>query len=485
MVAIDVSDEKLAAIGKQCAALTLNAKTMTPRDIKAAIQAYAKQHDLRQSEWIIFECSGSKAGQETAFSLINHGATLAVVGFTMDKVEVRLSNLMAYHARALGNWGCPPELYPAALDLVLDGRVKVGPFVEKHPLKDINKVFEDVHAGTVKRRAVLVPNRVRRRGHEAARTDSPRITVWSRRRFGSANKGVRYEKRPVKGEDGKPVAGLYNAWITLDNPSQFNSYTTDMVKSVIFAFREASAARDVVAVVFTGAGDKAFCTGGNTKEYAEYYAGNPQEYRGYMRLFNDMVSAILVCDKPVICRVNGMRIGGGQEIGMACDFSVAQDLARFGQAGPKHGSAPIGGATDFLPVMVGAERAMVACVLCEPFSAHEAYQMGMLTDIVPALKVDGKFVANPLVETGRMTDEYGRIVFGKPKTGDALKAGQELMKRGTVDLACSTRRSRPCAPSCSTPSPIARPRPSRSCASRSSTSGIATRKIRAPGSRST
>lgn len=245
---------------------------------------------------------------------------------------------------------------------------------------------------------------------------------------------VRYEKRPVKDESGNPVAGLYNAWITLDNPAQFNSYTTDMVKNVILAFREASAARDVVAVVFTGAGDKAFCTGGNTKEYAEYYAGNPQEYRGYMRLFNDMVSSILACDKPVICRVNGMRIGGGQEIGMACDFSVAQDLARFGQAGPKHGSAPIGGATDFLPVTIGAERAMIACVLCEPFSAHEAYMMGMLTDIVPALKVDGRFVANPLVETSRMTDEFGRIVFGKPKTGDALKAGKELMQRGTIDL---------------------------------------------------
>jgi 6-oxo-cyclohex-1-ene-carbonyl-CoA hydrolase len=251
----------------------------------------------------------------------------------------------------------------------------------------------------------------------------------------TVGKGVRYEKRPVKGEDGKPVAGLYNAWITLDNPAQFNSYTTDMVKGVILAFRAASAARDIVAVVFTGAGDRAFCTGGNTKEYAEYYAGNPQEYRAYMRLFNDMVSAILACDKPVICRVNGMRIGGGQEIGMACDFSVAQDLARFGQAGPKHGSAPIGGATDFLPLIICAERAMGACVLCEPFSAHEAYFMGMLTDIVPALVVDGKFVANPLVETARITDDCGRLVFGKPKTGEALKAGQELVKRGKVDLS--------------------------------------------------
>src|SRR5208337_722445 len=198
--------------------------------------------------------------------------------------------------------------------------------------------------------------------------------------------GIRYEKRPARLPDGGVADGLFNAWIWLDNPGQYNSYTTDMVKGLIRAFRAASNARDVVAVVFTGVGDKAFCTGGNTKEYAEYYAGNPQEYRQYMRLFNDMVSAILGCDKPVIARVNGMRIGGGQEIGMACDFTIAQDLARFGQAGPKHGSAAIGGATDFLPFFLSAERAMTACVLCEPFSAHEAYFMGMLTDIVPALK---------------------------------------------------------------------------------------------------
>jgi 6-oxo-cyclohex-1-ene-carbonyl-CoA hydrolase len=250
-----------------------------------------------------------------------------------------------------------------------------------------------------------------------------------------AKPGVRYEKRPAKKPDGTVVPGLYNAWIWLDNPTQFNSYTTDMVKGVILALRAANDARDVNCVVFTGVGDKAFCTGGNTKEYAEYYSGHPQEYRQYMRLFNDMVSAILACDKPVICRVNGMRIGGGQEIGMACDFSVAQDLARFGQAGPKHGSAPIGGATDFLPVMIGAERSMAACVLCEPFSAHKAYQMGILTDVVPALKVEGKFVANPLVETQRMVDEYGHFVYGDAKTGDAAKEGKALLAKGTVDLS--------------------------------------------------
>jgi 6-hydroxycyclohex-1-ene-1-carbonyl-CoA dehydrogenase len=156
-IAIDVNDDKLAAISGLGAALTLNAKQMSPRDLKAAVQAFAKEKGLRPREWIIFECSGSKAGQETAWSLLTHGGTICVVGFTMDKVEVRLSNLMAFHARALGNWGCPPELYPEALELVLSGRVKVTPFVEKHPLNEINQVFEAVHAGALKRRAVMVP----------------------------------------------------------------------------------------------------------------------------------------------------------------------------------------------------------------------------------------------------------------------------------------------------------------------------------------
>jgi 6-oxo-cyclohex-1-ene-carbonyl-CoA hydrolase len=247
--------------------------------------------------------------------------------------------------------------------------------------------------------------------------------------------GVILDRRPARCPGGTVPDGLYHAWITLDNPEQYNSYTTEMIKGVILAFRRASAMRDVVSVVFTGSGDKAFCSGGNTKEYAEYYAGNAQEYRQYMRLFNDMVSAILGCDKPVICRVNGMRIGGGQEIGMACDFSVAQDLARFGQAGPKHGSSPIGGATDFLPLMIGAEHAMVSGILCEPWSAHKAYRMGIISEIVPALNVDGEFVPNPLIETSRYLDEYGRIVHGESKTGDELNAGKALLKKGNVDLS--------------------------------------------------
>ena len=250
---------------------------------------------------------------------------------------------------------------------------------------------------------------------------------------------VRYENKPVRTPGAIVAEGLHAAWITLDNPSQLNSYTTAAVKEVILAFRQASHDRAAVAVVFTAVGDRAFCTGGNTKEYAEYYAGRPEEYRQYMRLFNDMVTAILHCDKPVINRVNGMRVGGGQEIGMACDFSVAQDLARFGQAGPRHGSAPDGGSTDFLPLFVGIENAMVSCTTCELWSAHKAFRLGLLTSIVPGLRVDDRFVPNPLVWTDGSTDDWGRPRLGEAKTGPALDEAKALLKRGTVDLSLLDR----------------------------------------------
>jgi 6-oxo-cyclohex-1-ene-carbonyl-CoA hydrolase len=222
--------------------------------------------------------------------------------------------------------------------------------------------------------------------------------------------------------------------ITLDNPSQLNSYTTDMVRAVILGMRRASTDRAAVAVVFTGSGTRAFCTGGNTAEYAEYYSGRPEEYRQYMRLFNDMVSAILLCDKPVICRVNGIRVAGGQEIGMACDSSIAQDLALFGQAGPRHGSAPDGGSTDFLPLFVGIEAAMESCTVCEQWSAHKAHRLGLLMKVVSALKVDGRFVANPLVITDRWLDD-GQIVFGEFKSGADRDAGKQLLAAGEIDLS--------------------------------------------------
>ena len=202
---------------------------------------------------------------------------------------------------------------------------------------------------------------------------------------------------------------------------------------MILAFRRASVERDVVAVVFTAVGDRAFCTGGNTAEYAEVYAGRPLEYRQYMRLFNDMVTAILECDKPVVNRVNGMRIAGGQEIGMACDFSVAADTAVFGQAGPKHGSAPDGGSTDFLPLYVGFARAMESATLCDMWSAHRAMHYGLLNEIAPVLREGERFIPNPMVVTDRFLDDFGRIAYGKFKEGDARREAKELVARCVLD----------------------------------------------------
>jgi len=229
---------------------------------------------------------------------------------------------------------------------------------------------------------------------------------------------IRYENKAIPG-----VEGLHQVWISLDNEKQLNSYTTAAVKDVILALRRASADRRAVAVVFTGVGHKAFCTGGNTAEYATYYANRPHEYLQYMRLFNDMVTGILLCDKPVICRVNGMRIGGGQEIGMACDFSVAGDHARFGQAGPVHGSAPDGGATDFLHLYVGVGHAAESLVLCEPWSAHKAQRLGLINQVVPVHRRDGAFTINPIVTPD-----------GEWKTGAALDDAKKLAAECTIDL---------------------------------------------------
>ncbi len=252
---------------------------------------------------------------------------------------------------------------------------------------------------------------------------------------GNVYEEILYELKPVRDPAGKEVDGLFNAWIALNNPKQYNSYTTDAVKEVILAFRQASMDRSVVAVVFTAVGDKAFCTGGNTKEYAEYYAGNPQEYKQYMRLFNDMIDVILRCDKPVINRVNGMRLAGGQEIGMACDFTIAVDTAQFGQAGPRHGSAPDGGSTDFLPLYVGFSRAMESGVLCDMWSAHKALFIGLINEVVPVLKLDGKWIPNPMAITDRFLDQFGNIVYGDFKTGDERKAAKEILAKAETDLS--------------------------------------------------
>ena len=251
--------------------------------------------------------------------------------------------------------------------------------------------------------------------------------------FGKDAPTVIYEERPVLDDKGQPVAGIYSAWIWLNNPAQYNSYTTEMVKGVIAAFQRASSDRKIVAAIFTAVGDKAFCTGGNTSEYSSYYSKRPNEYGEYMDLFNAMVDAILNCKKPVICRVNGMRVAGGQEIGMATDITLSSDLAIYGQAGPKHGSAPDGGSTDFLPWFLSMEDSMYNCVSCETWSSYKMKAKGLITKAVPVLKKDGKWVRNPMVRTDTYVDD-GEIVYGEPVSKEEAAKAKELVAQCTVDF---------------------------------------------------
>jgi len=257
--------------------------------------------------------------------------------------------------------------------------------------------------------------------------------LWGEEHFSDQAPGVIFEKRPILDPKGNPIEDLFSAWIILNNPMQYNSYTTEMVKGVIAGFQRASADSSVVAAVFTAMGDKAFCTGGNTKEYAEYYAGRPNEYGLYMDLFNGMVDAILGCKKPTICRVNGMRVAGGQEIGMACDTAISSDLAIFGQAGPKHGSAPDGGSSDFLPWMLPMEMAMWNCVSCEMWSAYKMKRLGLISKCVPVIKDGDNWMRNPAIETDQYVAD-GEIVYGEYKTGEAAKQARATVKSATTDF---------------------------------------------------
>ena len=157
VVALDVDDRKLEQARGAGAQATLNVKDLPVKDVRKQVRGLVEGLRGPAHLWKIFETSGTRAGQETAWSLLGFGATLSVVGFTMDRLELPLSNLMAYDATAQGNWGADPLLYPELLDWVGAGRITLKPFVERQPLDRINQVFDDAHHGRLLRRAVLVP----------------------------------------------------------------------------------------------------------------------------------------------------------------------------------------------------------------------------------------------------------------------------------------------------------------------------------------
>ena len=158
VVAVDVDQQRLDVIADHGAALTINSTEIGFKDLKKEVRSAAKEWGCTSHSWKIYECSGQPGGQETAYGLLTYASTLMVVGFTLGKIEVRLSNLMAFDATVQGTWGCKPELYPEALRLITDQKITLKPFIEKHPMSQAPDVLRRAADHEIDKRAILVPD---------------------------------------------------------------------------------------------------------------------------------------------------------------------------------------------------------------------------------------------------------------------------------------------------------------------------------------
>jgi len=158
VIALDIIQHRLDALAELGITRSLNITGMPIPDIKKKIKALCKEAGAPDHNWKIYEMSGTKPGQELGFALLGIESTLSVVGFTLDKLEVRLSNLMAFDARVIGTWGCKPELYSAVIDLVAEGKVLIKPFSESAPLSSINTVFQETLEHKRTKRTILIPD---------------------------------------------------------------------------------------------------------------------------------------------------------------------------------------------------------------------------------------------------------------------------------------------------------------------------------------
>ncbi len=176
------------------------------------------------------------------------------------------------------------------------------------------------------------------------------------------------------------------ATITINRPQNYNAYSTGALKELATAFQDASFDDQVGVIVLTGAGDRAFCTGGDVKEYAESYVTTPRDYWKYMALFRAYIESILNTGKPVVARLNGMAVGGGNESQLACDLTVMAQHAFIKQVGTHVGSVACGGSTQWLPITVGDKRAREILLLNEPIPALKAQDWGLVNWVVPSVR---------------------------------------------------------------------------------------------------
>lgn len=190
--------------------------------------------------------------------------------------------------------------------------------------------------------------------------------------------------------------------ITLRRPEVYNCYRTETLQELIRAFQEASWDDTIGVIVYTGEGHRAFCTGGDVAEYSKDYTERPRDYWKYMSLFRGYLEAILRCGKPVVARINGMAVGGGNESQLACDLAVIAEHAYVGQVGTSVGSVACGGATQWLPQIVGDRRAREMLMLNPRIPARQALEWGLVNAVAPSVTREGKFLEGPTEEQIRL-----------------------------------------------------------------------------------
>lgn len=208
------------------------------------------------------------------------------------------------------------------------------------------------------------------------------------------------------------------ARITLNRPERLNAFTLDGARRIRECFEAVSTDRSVGVVVLTGAGDRAFCTGGDVGDFSEFTIDVDRAMNAeLMRLSHEMRNG----GKPIIARVNGYCIGAGNELNMQCDLTVAAESAEFGQTGPKMGSVPNWWVTQLLPRSVGEKRAREIVYLCNRYTAHQAEAMGWVNRVVPAEQLDAA------------VDEWCQSLLAKSPT--ALRLAKMAINQGSDQLS--------------------------------------------------
>jgi len=186
------------------------------------------------------------------------------------------------------------------------------------------------------------------------------------------------------------------ATITINRPNVHNALNFKTLRELGTALEDASWDDNVAVVVLTGAGTKAFCTGADMKEWNEDFLNNPSDFYKWMGVFIETFERLRNIGKPTIARINGMVVGGGNELQMSCDLAIAADDTFIRHVGVARGSVPGAGATQWLPLIVGDRRAREILFLCEEIPMKKALDWGLVNQVVPRKKLDA--AVNEMVE---------------------------------------------------------------------------------------